>query len=111
VLGEVPSHRELQLRLAGLYASTGHVAESARLRNAMADSEPDPNERFGLYVQIGHALLAVGEGADAAVALEKALALRPRRGRRARSARRLHRRRRARSAAAVLGDLLADSKP
>jgi tetratricopeptide (TPR) repeat protein len=111
VLGEVPSHRELQLRLAGLYASTGHVAESARLRNAMADSEPDPNERFGLYVQIGHALLAVGEGADAAVALEKALALRPAE-RATRSllldaytaAGALDR------AAAVLGDLLADSK-
>jgi tetratricopeptide (TPR) repeat protein len=41
----------------------------------MADSEPDENARFELYVQIGQALLAVGEGADAAAALEKALAL------------------------------------
>jgi tetratricopeptide (TPR) repeat protein len=111
VLGEVPGRRELQLRLAGLYASTGHVAESARLRNEMADSEPDPNERFSLYVQIGQALLAVGEGADAAVALEKAVAL-PLADRGTRSllldaysaAGAFDR------ATAVLGDLLADSK-
>jgi tetratricopeptide (TPR) repeat protein len=111
VLGEVPSQRELQLRLAGLYASTGQVAESARLRNEMADSEPDPNERFSLYVQIGQALLAVGEGADAAVALEKALAL-PLADRATRSllldaytaASSLDK------AFAVLNDLLADSK-
>ncbi len=75
VLTEVPGHRELQLRLAALYASTGNIAESARLRNEMADSEPDEGERFRLYVQIGQALLAVGEGADAVVALEKAVAL------------------------------------
>jgi tetratricopeptide (TPR) repeat protein len=111
VLGQAPGHRELQLRLAGLYASTGHIAESARLRNEMADSEPDPNERFRLYVQIGQALLAVGEGSDAAVALEKALGL-PHADRVTRallldaytSAGMLDR------AAAVLSDLLADSK-
>jgi tetratricopeptide (TPR) repeat protein len=116
VLGEVPSQRALQTRLAGLYASTGQIAESARLRNEMADSEPDPNERFNLYVQIGQALLAVGEGADAAVALEKALALpladRPVADRSTRSllldaytaASSLDR------AFAVLNDLLADAK-
>jgi len=111
VLGEVPGHRELQLRLAGLYVSTGNIAESARLRNEMADSEPDPRERYRLYVQIGQTLLAVGEGADAAVALEKALAL-PLADRVARAllldayiaAGMLDR------AAAVLSDLLADSK-
>ena len=111
VLGEAPGQRELQLRLAGLYDSTGHVAESARLRNEMADSEADPSERFSLYVQIGQALLAVGEGADAAVALEKALAL-PLADRATRSllldaytaAGAFDR------AAAVLSDLLADSK-
>jgi tetratricopeptide (TPR) repeat protein len=111
VLGEAPSHRELQLRLAGLYASTGNIAESARLRNEMADSEADPRERFRLYVQIGHALLAVGEGADAAVALEKAVAL-PLADRTTRAllldaytaAGMLDR------AAAVLSDLLTDSK-
>jgi tetratricopeptide (TPR) repeat protein len=75
VLAHLPGHRGLQLRLAALYASAGKIAESARLRNEMADSEPDESERFRLYVQIGQALLAVGEGADAAVALEKALAL------------------------------------
>jgi tetratricopeptide (TPR) repeat protein len=75
VLGLVPGHRGVQARLATLYAATGNIAESARLRNLMADSEPDENARFGLYVQIGQALLAVGEGADAAAALEKALAL------------------------------------
>jgi lipopolysaccharide biosynthesis regulator YciM len=111
VLGEVPGHRELQLRLAGLYASTGNIAESARLRNEMADSEPDPKDRFALYVQIGQALLAVGEGADAAVALEKALAL-PLADRSTRSllldaytaASMLDR------AAAVLAELLSDAK-
>jgi len=111
VLGEAPSHRELQLRLAGLYASTGNIAESARLRNEMADSEPDPRERFRLYVQIGQTLLAVGEGTDAAVALEKALAL-PLADRTTRallldaytSAGMLDR------AAALLNDLLVDSK-
>jgi tetratricopeptide (TPR) repeat protein len=75
VLAHLPGHRGLQLRLAALYASADKIAESARLRNEMADSEPDESERFRLYVQIGQALLAVGEGADAAVALEKALAL------------------------------------
>ncbi len=111
VLGEMPGHRGLQLRLAGLYASTGNIVESARLRNEMADSEPDEKERFGLYVQIGQALLAVGEGADAAVALEKALAL-PSADRSTRSmlldaytaAGRLDR------ASVILTDLLADSK-
>jgi len=111
VLGEFPNHRELQVRLAGLYASTGNIAESSRLRNEMADSEPDPRERFRLYVQIGQALLAVGGGADAAVALEKAVAL-PLADRTTRallldaytSASMLDR------AAAVLSDLLADSK-
>ena len=76
VLAHLPGHRGLQARLADLYARTGNVAESARLRNEMADSEPDENERFSLYVQIGQTLLAVGEGAEAASALEKALALR-----------------------------------
>jgi len=76
VLAHLPGHRGLQARLADLYARTGNVAESARLRNAMADSEPDENERFSLYVQIGQTLLAVGEGTEAVVALEKALALR-----------------------------------
>ena len=75
VLGHVPDHRGLQARLAGLYATTGNIAEAARLRNLMADNEPDEGARFGLYVQIGQALLAVGEGADAAAALEKAVAL------------------------------------
>jgi Tfp pilus assembly protein PilF len=75
VLAHVPGHRALQSRLADLYASTGNIVESARLRNEMADNEPDENERFALYVQIGQALLAVGEGADAVVALQKALAL------------------------------------
>ena len=75
VLGLVPGHRGVQARLATLYAATGNIAESARLRNLMADSEPDENARFELYVQIGQALLAVGEGVDAAAALEKALAL------------------------------------
>jgi tetratricopeptide (TPR) repeat protein len=111
VLGEMPGHRGLQLRLAGLYASTGNIVESARLRNEMADSEPDEKERFGLYVQIGQALLAVGEGADAAVALEKALAL-PSADRSTRSmlldaytaAGRLD------QASVILTDLLADSK-
>jgi tetratricopeptide (TPR) repeat protein len=111
VLGELPGHRELQVRLAGLYASTGNIAESSRLRNEMADSEPDPRERFRIYVQTGQALLAVGEGTDAAAALEKALAL-PLADRVTRSllldaytaAGMLDR------AAAVLSDLLADSK-
>ena len=111
VLDEAPSHRGLQLRLAGLYASTGNIAESARLRNEMADSEADPRERFRLYVQIGQALLAVGEGADAALALEKAVAL-PLADRTTRAllldaytaAGLLDR------AAAVLSDLLTDSK-
>ncbi len=111
VLSQVPGHRALQLRLAGLYASTGNIAESARLRNEMADSEPDESERFALYVQIGQALLAVGEGADAAVALEKALAL-PRADRPTRSllldaytaAGRLD------HASTVLTDLLVDAK-
>jgi len=76
VLAHLPGHRELRARLADLYARTGNVAESARLRNEMADSEPDENERFTLYVKIGQTLLAVGEGAEAASALEKALALR-----------------------------------
>lgn len=75
VLAHVPGHRALQSRLADLYASTGNVAESARLRNEMADSEPDEAARFTLYVQIGQTLLGVNEGADAAVALQKALAL------------------------------------
>jgi len=77
VLGHVPGHRGLQARLADLYAATGNVVEAARLRNQMADSEPDEKERFALYVQIGQALLAVGEGADAVAALEKAVALPP----------------------------------
>jgi tetratricopeptide (TPR) repeat protein len=75
VLAHVPEHRGLQGRLAGLYATAGNIAEAARLRNSMADSEPDESQRFSLYVQIGQALLAVGEGADAAAALEKAVAL------------------------------------
>jgi len=75
VLGHVPDHRGLQARLAGLYASSGNIAEAARLRNLMADSEPDEGERYQLYVQIGQALLAVGEGVEAAAALEKAVAL------------------------------------
>ncbi|MBN2573424.1 MAG: tetratricopeptide repeat protein [Deltaproteobacteria bacterium] len=75
VLGHVPAHRGLQARLAALYAATGNVVEAARLRNQMADSETDENERFVLYVQIGQSLLTVGEGADAVAALEKAAAL------------------------------------
>lgn len=75
VMSQVPGQRDLQARLASLYAATGNVAESARMRNAMADSEPDEGERFRLYIQIGQALLAVGEGSDAAQALEKAVAL------------------------------------
>ncbi len=74
VLAHVPGHRELQARLAGLYETTGNMVESARLRYLMADSEPDENERFRLLVQIGQALLAAGQGADAALALEKSLA-------------------------------------
>jgi tetratricopeptide (TPR) repeat protein len=111
VLVEFPGQREVQLRLAELYASTGNVAESARLRNEMADSEPDEKERFRLYVQIGQALLAVGDGADAVVALEKAAALPPAdRGTRAllldayTAAGKFER------ASAVLGELLADAK-
>jgi tetratricopeptide (TPR) repeat protein len=75
VLAHVPGHRELQARLAALYETTGNMVESARLRYLMADNEPDENERFRLYVQIGQALLAAGQGADAALALEKSLAL------------------------------------
>ena len=74
VLSQVPGHRDLQSRLAGLYEATGHMVESARLRYLMADSEPDENERFRLFVQIGQALLAAGQGADAVLALEKSLA-------------------------------------
>jgi tetratricopeptide (TPR) repeat protein len=111
VLDQLPGHRELQLRLAGLYASSGNIAESARLRNEMADSEPDESERFRLYVQIGQALLAVGEGADATVALEKAVAM-PLADRATRAllldaytaAGTLDR------ASAILGELLADAK-
>ena len=77
VLAMMPEHRGLQARLADLYAATGHIAEAARLRNLMADSEPDETARFHLYVQIGQALLAVGEGVDAVAALEKAAALPP----------------------------------
>ena len=77
VLGMVPGNRELQARLATLYAAAGNVVEAARLRNVMADSEPDETERYGLYLQIGQALLAVGEGAEAVAALEKAVALPP----------------------------------
>ena len=100
----------MQARLADLYARTGNFAESARLRNEMADSEPDENERFSLYVQIGQTLLAVGEGAEAASALEKALALRADRPARAllldayTVAGTLDR------AIAILNELLADSK-
>jgi tetratricopeptide (TPR) repeat protein len=110
VLAHLPGHRGLQARLADLYARTGNFAESARLRNEMADSEPDENERFSLYVQIGQTLLAVGEGAEAASALEKALALRADRPARAllldayTVAGTLDR------AIAILNELLADSK-
>jgi tetratricopeptide (TPR) repeat protein len=75
VLGLVPGHRGVQARLATLYAESGNVAEAARLRNVMADTEPDETLRYGLYVQIGQALIAVGEGAEATAALEKAMAL------------------------------------
>jgi len=75
VLGHVPGHRGLQARLAALYASAGNVVEAARLRNLMADTEPDESERFSLYVQIGQALLAAGETVDAVAALDKAMAL------------------------------------
>jgi len=75
VLGHVPGHRGLLVRLSELYASSGNVVEAARLRNVLADSEPDENERFTLYVQIGQALLAANEAADAVAALEKAVAL------------------------------------
>ena len=74
VLAHVPGHRELQSRLAALYETTGNMVESARLRYLMADSEPDENERFRLFVQIGQALLAAGQGADAVLALEKSIA-------------------------------------
>ena len=77
VLGMVPGSRALQARLATLYAAAGNVVEAARLRNVMADGEPDETERYGLYLQIGQALLAVGEGAEAVAALEKAVALPP----------------------------------
>jgi tetratricopeptide (TPR) repeat protein len=75
VLTHLPDHPALQSRLASLYAASGNVAESARLRNVLADREPDENQRYLLYLQIGQSLLAVGEGADAIAALEKAIAL------------------------------------
>jgi tetratricopeptide (TPR) repeat protein len=111
VLAHVPGHRELQSRLAALYETTGNVVESARLRYIMADSEPDENERFRLFVQIGQALLAAGQGADAVLALEKSLAF-PAADRTTRAllldayvaAGTLDR------ASAVLGELLADAK-
>jgi len=77
VLGMVPGERELQARLATLYAAAGNVVEAARLRAVMADSEPDESERYALYLQIGEALLAAGEGGEAAAALEKAVVLPP----------------------------------
>jgi tetratricopeptide (TPR) repeat protein len=75
VLAQLPGHRELQMRLATLYAATGNIAESVRLHNEIAERESDESERFRLYVHIGQTLLTVGQGAEAAVALEKALAL------------------------------------
>jgi tetratricopeptide (TPR) repeat protein len=75
VLAQLPGHRELQMRLATLYAATGNIAESVRLHNEIAERESDESERFRLYVHIGQTLLTVGQGAESAVALEKALAL------------------------------------
>jgi len=75
VLSHVPDHPALQSRLASLYAASGNVAEAARLRNALADREPDENQRYQLYVQIGQSLLVAGESAEAVGALEKAVAL------------------------------------
>jgi tetratricopeptide (TPR) repeat protein len=77
VLDALPDHPALQSRLASLYAATGNVVEAARLRHALADREPDENQRYVLYLQIGQSLLAAGEGTGAVAALEKAVALPP----------------------------------
>jgi tetratricopeptide (TPR) repeat protein len=75
VLAHVPDHRALQTRLAALYTSAGKLGEAARLRTAMADSEPDEKQRYRLYLEIAESLRAVGQGKDAVYPLEKAVAL------------------------------------
>jgi len=75
VLSHMPDHRALKLRLASVYDAIGNVVESSRLRYTMAESEPDETLRFGVLLQIGQSLLAAGQGAEAAEALERAAAL------------------------------------
>jgi tetratricopeptide (TPR) repeat protein len=75
VLTSMPDHRGLKTRMADLYEVTGNAVESARLRYAMAETEPDETVRFNVFLQIGQSLLAIGQGAEAAMALERAMDL------------------------------------
>lgn len=77
VLTSMPDHRGLKARLADFYDATGNAVEAARLRYSMAESEPDETVRFNVFLQIGQSLLAIGQGAEAALALERAIDLQP----------------------------------